>query len=94
MRQAFGQLQDFQLVGGPDWINSDRFDIEAKLEGGGPMSPQVIAVGTAADSRGSLRAEGAPGHARVADLRAGGRAQRWPARAESQTVVGLSARRA
>jgi uncharacterized protein (TIGR03435 family) len=42
MRQAFGQLQDFQLVGGPPWINSDRFDIEAKIEDGGPMSPQVL----------------------------------------------------
>jgi uncharacterized protein (TIGR03435 family) len=42
IRQAYGQLQDFQLVGGPDWITSDRFDIEAKPESGGPMSPQVL----------------------------------------------------
>lgn len=42
MRQAYGQLQDFQLVGGPSWINSDRFDIEAKPETSGPMSQQII----------------------------------------------------
>src|SRR5262245_33482033 len=42
IRQAFGQLQDFQVVGGPDWINSDRFDIEAKPESGGQMSPQIL----------------------------------------------------
>jgi uncharacterized protein (TIGR03435 family) len=42
IRQAYGQLQDFQVVGGPAWINSDRFDMEAKPEGGGPMTPQVL----------------------------------------------------
>jgi uncharacterized protein (TIGR03435 family) len=43
IRLAFGQLQDFQLVGGPGWTNSDRFDIEAKLDGSGPPpGPQFV----------------------------------------------------
>jgi uncharacterized protein (TIGR03435 family) len=27
------QLQPFQVVGGPDWLNTDRFDVTAKAEG-------------------------------------------------------------
>src|SRR5262249_20025163 len=33
MRQAY-RVQDFQIVGAPDWINSDRFDIEARAPEG------------------------------------------------------------
>jgi uncharacterized protein (TIGR03435 family) len=31
IRNAY-QLQDFQIVGGPDWISSERFDVVAKAE--------------------------------------------------------------
>jgi uncharacterized protein (TIGR03435 family) len=31
IRQAYA-LQDFQIVGGPDWMNTDRFDVEARFE--------------------------------------------------------------
>ena len=31
------QLQNFQLLGGPDWIDSERFDINAKAEGDIPL---------------------------------------------------------
>lgn len=38
IRQAY-QLQDFQVVGGPGWISSDRFDVVAKAEGNLPPTP-------------------------------------------------------
>jgi uncharacterized protein (TIGR03435 family) len=31
--QSYG-LQDFQISGGPDWINAERFDIQARAEEG------------------------------------------------------------
>jgi uncharacterized protein (TIGR03435 family) len=34
------QVQDFQIVGGPGWIDSERFDIVAKAEGVPPL-PQI-----------------------------------------------------
>jgi uncharacterized protein (TIGR03435 family) len=33
------RVRDFQIVGGPDWINVDRYDIEAKLEDIGKPRP-------------------------------------------------------
>jgi uncharacterized protein (TIGR03435 family) len=33
IRNAY-QLQDFQIVGGPDWLSTDRFDVIAKAEEG------------------------------------------------------------
>lgn len=38
IRNAY-DLQDFQIVGGPGWVDSDRFDIIAKVEGA-PAPPE------------------------------------------------------
>jgi bla regulator protein blaR1 len=39
------QIQGYQLVGGPDWLNNERFDIVAKMEG----DPPAVIPGTGAD---------------------------------------------
>ncbi len=41
LRQAFN-VQDFQIVGGPDWIKSDRFDIIAKAPDGVEFTADVM----------------------------------------------------
>ena len=62
IRQAYG-LQRSQLVGGPDWIETARFDIVAKAEGdiprtrrpGGPPGPlQLHAAGSASRTASSF----------------------------------------
>ena len=41
VRQAFN-VQDFQIVGGPDWITSDRFDVVAKAPDGVEFTADVM----------------------------------------------------
>ena len=35
-------LPDFQIVGGPAWLNTDRFDVVAKAEGDPPLAQKRI----------------------------------------------------
>jgi len=53
IRNAY-QLQDFQVVGGPDWLTSDRFDIVAKAESGDDMGDPFRAEKQGEPSRGQL----------------------------------------
>jgi uncharacterized protein (TIGR03435 family) len=41
LRQAFN-VQEFQLVGGPNWIGSDRFDVVAKAPEGGEFNADAM----------------------------------------------------
>lgn len=43
IRVAFG-IQSFQLIGGPSWIGSERFDIVAKADGDPPSGSMVVMI--------------------------------------------------
>jgi bla regulator protein blaR1 len=43
IRNAY-QLQEYQIVGGPDWINDDRFDINAKAANSDTPPLQLLAM--------------------------------------------------
>src|SRR5262249_10027678 len=43
IRNAYGVAQPFLLVGGPDWIDSDRYDMEARAEGN-PSRDQMMSM--------------------------------------------------
>jgi uncharacterized protein (TIGR03435 family) len=45
IRNTYG-LQSFQIVGGPDWIDSDRFDIVAKAADDAPQARMMLMVQT------------------------------------------------
>jgi uncharacterized protein (TIGR03435 family) len=45
IRNAYG-LQNFQIIGGPDWMNTDRWDIVAKAEGDVPPQQLLLMVRT------------------------------------------------
>ncbi len=38
IRQAY-RMQDFQIIGGPNWLTTDRFDVEARAEAGAVPPP-------------------------------------------------------
>ena len=40
IRYAY-RVQDFQIVGGPDWLSTARFDVVAKAEGGNPSQEEL-----------------------------------------------------
>ena len=40
IRYAY-RVQDFQVVGGPDWLSTARFDVVAKAEGGNPSQEDL-----------------------------------------------------
>jgi len=55
MQRAYG-LQDFQIVGGPRWIDSDGYNIEAKAEGSASQSQIWLMLQSLFEDRFHLKA--------------------------------------
>ena len=58
VRQIIGsshQLQDYQIIGGPEWLRTDRFDIEATAEGGRTAPQMLVMVRTLLADRFQLK---------------------------------------
>src|SRR5215467_15724347 len=51
---AYG-IRRYQLIGGPDWINSDRYNIQAKAGGDVPRSEVMLRLRSLLEDRFKLR---------------------------------------
>lgn len=54
IRAAYG-LQEYELVGGPGWIDTDRFDVIARADGNPPQTQMLLMARTLLADRFSLR---------------------------------------
>jgi uncharacterized protein (TIGR03435 family) len=54
IRNAYG-VQRYQIVGGPDWLAQDRFDITAKVPDGAPQAQALLMMQTLLADRFKLR---------------------------------------
>ena len=87
IRLAYG-LREFQTVGGPEWVDTERFDIQARGPQGAVESEAPPA--TPIPSRRAVRPEGAQGDEGPSDLCARARAREWIAWPAAAPIAGTA----